>query len=233
MARVRVVLVRPAASSNVGACARVVRNAGLAGLDLVEPGDYRTVECWRTAWGAHDVLEQARVFDSLKDALAGIALAVAFTGRRRADGPLVEDVRDAAAAVHGLLPDATAALVFGPETSGLTNGELALCGRAATIPADPAQPSYNLSHAVAIAAYETHRAGGRPQLKERPLATHDQKERLLAELEAGLHAVAALPRTHAGAAFAEWRALVQRLDLSPAELELFEHLARKLARRAH
>ena len=68
MARVRVVLVRPAASSNVGACARVVRNAGLAGLDLVEPGDYRTVECWRTAWGAHDVLEQARVFDSLKDA---------------------------------------------------------------------------------------------------------------------------------------------------------------------
>lgn len=233
MARVRVVLVRPAASANVGACARVVKNAGLAGLDLVEPGDFRTVECWRTAWGAHEVLEQARVFAGLSAALAGVALAVAFSGRRRSEGPLVEDVRDAAAAVHGLEPDAAAALVFGPETSGLTNGELALCGRAATIPADPAQPSYNLSHAVAIAAYEVHRAAGRPPTRPRALATHDQKERLLSELEAGLHAVAALPRTHAGAAFAEWRALVQRLDLSPDELELLEHLARKLARRAH
>jgi tRNA/rRNA methyltransferase len=211
----------------------VVRNAALAGLDLVAPGDFRTVECWRTAWGAHDVLEDARVFDELRAALAGVALAVAFTGRRRADGPRVEDVRDAAASLAALERDAVAALVFGPETSGLTNDELALCGRAATIPADPAQPSYNLSHAVAIAAYEVHRAGPPVARGPRPLATHDQKERLLAQLEAGLHAVAALPRTHAGSAFAEWRALVQRLDLSPKELELIEHLARKLARRPH
>jgi tRNA/rRNA methyltransferase len=233
VARVRVVLVRPAASANVGACARVVRNTGLAGLDLVEPGDFRTVECWRTAWGAHEVLEEARVFDRLAAALEGASLAIAFTGRRRAEGPLIEDVRDAAAATLGLDPDAAAALVFGPETSGLTNDELALCGRVATIPADPGQPSYNLSHAVAIAAYEVRRAGVRSPPTARPLATHDQKERLLSQLEAGLHAVQALPRTHAGSAFAEWRALVQRLDLSPREIELLEHLARKLARRAH
>jgi TrmH family RNA methyltransferase len=233
VARVRVVLVRPSASANVGACARVVRNAGLAGLDLVDPGDFRTVECWRTAWGAHEVLEEARVFDELRGALAGVALAFAFTGRRRAEGPPVDDVRDAAAAVRGLAPDAAAALVFGPETSGLTNAELSLCGRAATIPADPAQPSYNLSHAVAIAAYEVRRAGPPLAPRPRPLATHDQKERLLVSLEAGLHAIQALPRTHAGSAFAEWRALVQRLDLSPSELELVEHLARKLSRQSH
>ena len=29
-----------------------------------------------------------------------------------------------------------------------------MCGRAATIPSHPAQPSFNLSHAVAIAAYD-------------------------------------------------------------------------------
>ncbi len=70
MARVRVVLVRPELPANVGACARVVRNAGLAGLDLVAPGDWRTVDCWRTAWGAQDVLEEARSFDDLAGALS-------------------------------------------------------------------------------------------------------------------------------------------------------------------
>ena len=64
MARVRVVLVRPDSAVNVGATARVVRNYGLRGLDLVSPGDWRTVACWRTAWGAQEVLEEARVFPS-------------------------------------------------------------------------------------------------------------------------------------------------------------------------
>ena len=82
MARVRVVLVRPENAANVGACARVVRNAGAEGLDLVDPGDWRTVECWRTAWGAHEVLEEARVFPDLASALGGVALAVALSGRR-------------------------------------------------------------------------------------------------------------------------------------------------------
>jgi tRNA/rRNA methyltransferase len=232
VARVRVVLVRPETSANVGACARVVRNTGAAGLDLVAPGDFRSVECWRTAWGAHDVLEQARVFDEMGAALAGVSLAVAFTGRRRSEGPPLEDVRDAAAAVVGLAQDAGAALVFGPETNGLTNEELALCGRAASIPADPVQPSYNLSHAVAIAGYEVLRAARRGSGARRALATHDQKQRLLALLEQGLVAVSALPRVNPAPHLAEWRALVQRIDLSPDELSLLEHLARKLTHQA-
>jgi tRNA/rRNA methyltransferase len=228
VARVRVVLVRPETSANVGACARVVRNTGAAGLDLVAPGDFRTVECWRTAWGAQEVLEQARVFDQLAGALEGASLAVAFTGRRHSEGPAVEDVRDAAAAIAGLERSAAAALVFGPETNGLTNDELALCGRTASIPADPAQPSYNLSHAVAIAGYEVWRATRRGASEPRALATHDQKERLLALLEPGLVAASALPRVNTASYFSEWRALVQRIDLTPKELKLLEHLARKL-----
>ena len=78
MARVEVVLVRPESPANVGAAARAVRNAGLHGLVIVEPGDWRTVECWRTAWGAHDVLEQARVAPDLASAVAGAGY-VAYT----------------------------------------------------------------------------------------------------------------------------------------------------------
>ena len=229
MARVRVVLVRPETPANVGACARVVRNTSAAGLDLVAPGDFRTVECWRTAWGAHEVLEGARVHDQLAAALEGVSLAVAFTGRRRSEGPVVMDVRDAAAAIAGLASDAVAALVFGPEANGLTNDELALCGSVATIPVDPAQPSYNLSHAVAIAAYEVGRAGRRGLETPRALATHDQKERVLVLLEQGLVEASVLPRTNAASYFAGWRALIHRIDLTPQELGLVEHLAHRLA----
>lgn len=227
MARVRVVLVRPETSANVGACARVVRNTGASGLDLVSPGDWRTVDCWRTAWGAHEVLEEARVFDDLAAALGGVSIAVALTGRRPS-GPPVADVREAASEIGGLGREETAALVFGPETTGLTNDEIALCGRCATIPSHPAQPSFNLSHAVAIAAYEVLRASRRAEADARVLATHDQKESLLELLRAGLLAIGALPRTNTEGYFADWRALVQRTDLTAKELKLLEHAARKM-----
>jgi tRNA/rRNA methyltransferase len=227
VARVRVVLVRPETSANVGACARIVRNTGAAGLDLVAPGDWRTVDCWRTAWGAHEVLEKARVFGGLGEALAGTATAVALTGRRHSGAPVV-DVREAAAAIAGLGSDEVAALVFGPETAGLTNDEIACCGRVAAIPAHPAQPSFNLSHAVAIAAYEVHRASRRDTGRSRPLATHEQKERLLELLREGLLAIEALPRVNTDGYFADWRALVQRVDLTERELKLIEHAGRKM-----
>lgn len=227
MARVRVVLVRPETSANVGACARVVRNTGASGLDLVAPGDWRTVDCWRTAWGAHEVLEEARVFDDLNAALGGVSIAVALTGRRPS-GPPVADVREAATEIAGLGREETAALVFGPETTGLANDEIALCGRCATIPSHPAQPSFNLSHAVAIAAYEVLRASRRGEGDARARATHDQKEHLLELLRAGLLAIEALPRTNTDGYFADWRALVQRSDLTARELKLLEHAARKM-----
>jgi tRNA/rRNA methyltransferase len=222
------VLVRPEAPANIGAAARVVRNAGLEGLDLVDPGDWRTVECWRTAWGAHEVLEQARVFADLALAVSPAGFALGFTGRRES-GVACLDVRDAAAEVAALAPDETAALVFGPETSGLTRDEMALCGRRAVIPAHPDQPSLNLSHAVMIAGYEVFRARARVPPGPRR-ATTSEKESLLGLLRAGLVALQALPPDNPDSSFREWRALVQRADLTTRELRLLEHVARKMAR---
>lgn len=229
MARVRIVLVRPESPANVGAAARVVRNTGAEGLVLVAPGDWRTVDCWRTAWGAQDVLEEARVFDDLVAAVADATLSVALTGRRT-PGPPPGDVRDAAAAVGALGRDEIAALVFGPETTGLTNDEIATCGRAARIPSDTRQPSFNLSHAVAIAAYEVHRATRRAGGAAPRRATHEEKELTLALLREGLLAMNALPRVQTDRFFREWRALIHRTDLTPKEIRLLQHLARKMAR---
>ncbi len=228
MPRIRIVLVRAESAANVGACARVARNAAADGLDLVAPGDWRTVECWRSAWGAQEVLEQARVFGDLPSALADAGLTVAFTGRRPA-GRRPADVREAAAEIAALGREERAALVFGPEASGLSNEELIVCGRTATIPSHPAQPSFNLSHAVAIASYEVFRAARRRGDAQAKRATHADKERLLALLRQGLEAIRALPPRRAEAAFADWRLLVQRADLTAKELKLLEHVARKMA----
>ncbi len=231
MARARVVLVRPEHPANVGAVARVILNTGLAGLDLVSPADWRTVECWRTAWGATGVLEQAREWVSLKAALAGTGYVLGLSRRALAGVPL--DIRDAAAEISRLPEGTTAALVFGPETAGLTLDELALCGRTAFIPSDPAQPSLNLSHAVMIAAHEVFRAGHAwrvPSPAAAAPATHAEKERALALLLDGLQAVRALGPARRGVYARLWRGLIQRVDLSAREARLLGHLGRKLAR---
>ena len=221
---------RPEVPANVGAAARVVRNAGLEGLSLVAPGDWRTVECWRTAWGAHEVLEEARVFDDLAAAIADAHLAIAFSGKRER-GREPQDVREAAAEVAALGVGERAALVFGAETSGLRLDEIALCGRRALIPAHPEQPSLNLSHAVMVAAYEVFRAAARPAARP-ARSTHGEREEMLALLRDGLLAVGALPPVNTDGFFAEWRALFQSADLGHKEVRLLEHLARKLVARA-
>lgn len=220
---------RPQTGANVGAVARVVRNTGLDGLDLVSPGDWRTVECWRSAWGAHDVLEQARVFAGLRDALAEASLTAALSGRSERGAP-ARDVREVAAEIQALPEGQCAALVLGPEGSGLTNEEIALCGGRARIPAHPEQPSLNLSHAAMVAAYEVFRAARRAGEAPRR-ATHAEKERMLGLLRQGLRAVAALPHENTDRYFEEWRALFQRADLTPREVALLEHMARKMTRR--
>jgi tRNA/rRNA methyltransferase len=226
--RVEVVLVRPESPVNIGAAARVVRNTGLGGLVLIAPGDWRTVECWRTAWGAHDVLEQTRVAADLGAAVSGAVYVAALSGRRP-QGTAVLDVRDMAGEVAALAPADVAALVFGPETSGLAEDELAHCGRRVFIPAAPAQPSLNLSHAVMVAGYEVFRARHAAAPAPR-LSTHAEKDAMLALLRDGLRAIEALPGTNTDGYFDEWRALFQRADLTPKEVRLLEHMARKMAR---
>ena len=229
MPAVRVVLVRPETGANVGACARVVRNAGLSGLDLVNPAEWRTVECWRTAWGAQDVLEQSRVFADLASAVGDATYAVALSGRPP-DGQPVLDVREMAGEVAALGERDRAALVFGPETTGLTREEIVSCGRCAAIPADPSQPSLNLSHAVMVAAYEVFRGRGRTATGPR-LATHAEKDATLDLLREGLLAIEALPSRNTDAYFRRWRALVARTHLTRKELRLIDHVARKMKQR--
>jgi tRNA (cytidine32/uridine32-2'-O)-methyltransferase len=204
-----------------------MRNAGLSELVLVQPGDWRTIDAWRTAWGAHDVLEGARVCATLAEAVADCTLVAAFTGRPQ-HGPWL-DVRDAAqqARAH---PGAVA-WVFGPESSGLSDAEIASCGHAVCIPSDLAQPSLNLSHAVMVAVYELFRAAPASTVDGGELARHEEKQDALELLRTGLRAVGALPAQQERTRMAGWSALVQRMPLTPDEVKMLAHVARRMARR--
>lgn len=206
--------------------ARVIRNTGLRRLVLVDPGDYRTIECWRTAWGAHEVLEQATVAAGLAEAVANATYVAGFSGHRRGTAPPI-DVRDAAVEIGALGADEEAALVFGPETSGLTHQEIALCTRRVLIPSHPEQPSLNLSHAVMVAGYEVFRAEAAPSPGP-ARARFDEKQAMLALLRDGLRAIVALPAVNTDGYFREWEALFSRADLTPKEVRLLEHMARKM-----
>lgn len=229
MANTRIVLVRPEHAVNIGAVARIACNTGMAGLDLVAPADWRTVDCWRTAWGASDLLERASVHATLDVALTVSEYVVAVS-RRTADG-VARDIRDVAGDIAALGADTPVSLVFGPETHGLAMDELALCGRVAYIPSHPAQPSLNLSHAVMVAAYEVFRAAVAAAPHPRAtLATHAQKEQTLAVFFEGLRAMHALDDAERGVYARLWRNLIERADLSPREARLIAHMGRKLAR---
>ncbi len=230
----RIVLVRPENPANIGAVARVIANTGLAGLDLIAPGDWRTVEAWRMAWRAEDILEGARVFESLDQALEGAIYTAGLAGR---PGSRVEPipVRSMAEEIAALGPDAPVALVFGPESKGLTERELLRCQRRVHIPSHPAQPSLNLAQAVMVTAYELFVSGpAQEETPSRDRAEQGDIERALGALRDAMLEIGFLPVQNPEARFVEWRELFGRAGLSPREVKLILALARRIrgARRA-
>jgi tRNA/rRNA methyltransferase len=161
LSRVRVVLVEPQEPMNVGAVARAMRNFGLARLYLVNPaprvGPPWAREAYWLAVHAEEILDRAVAVDSLMEALADVQLVVATTGRPRElyPAPVVPAWKVPA---RVLSVEGEVALVFGRETFGLTNEELALAHVIGTIPTAPEQPSLNLAQAVVVFAYELFKA---------------------------------------------------------------------------
>ena len=75
-------------------------------------------------------------------------------------------------------------LVFGPEDSGLSNPEVALCDTVVTIPTSESFLSLNLAQAVMVTAYEVHMAlrtlEAQPSREEK--VRPGQKERIIHHL---------------------------------------------------
>ncbi|MBM0742571.1 RNA methyltransferase [Phormidium sp. CLA17] len=162
---VRIILVEPAGTRNIGSVARVMKNMGLLHLTLVNPQcDHLDEEAQHMAVHAKELLEAAQVVQTLPEGLVGCRRAIATLGRPYA-AATPEHLRDALPwLVETDLANSTA-LIFGPEDRGLSNDELSYAHRFITIPANPVYPSLNLAQAVGICCYELHEAVRTPQIK--------------------------------------------------------------------
>lgn len=151
-----VILVRPREEGNVGSACRAMANMGLSELVLVAPVAEIGPFGRAMAKGAEHVLDGSRRCATLAEAAAPFQRLVGTTSARARSGAPSITSRELPAALAGDPPGTRAALVFGPEVSGLANEELALCHPLVNVPCDPVQPTLNLSQAVLILAYELY-----------------------------------------------------------------------------
>src|SRR5690606_33694160 len=131
-----------------------MRTMGLTELVLVRPKHFPHEDATARAAGADDVLANARVVDSLLDAIADCGYVVGASARLRSVQLPVVNPRECAEKIRGMAPTDRAAIVFGPEQSGLTNDDLARCTELVHIPTDPTFGSLNVAMAVQVICYE-------------------------------------------------------------------------------
>lgn len=170
-ARLAVVLVRPDSAENIGLAARGMANTGFAdlrlvGLERLEP------PAWRTAIHADGILERARFYPSLDEAVADREIVLGSTARVRHDFPLVP-LEEAAGRVAEYPGTTRVGLVFGNERTGLTQDELGRANIRFHIPQAGRQPSYNLGVAVTLTLHAlAFRGGPPPALRRHPPLDH-------------------------------------------------------------
>jgi len=153
-----VVLVGTEFESTIGLVARAMKNFNLRDLRQVNPVAGIGKEARLRASHAQEVLDKAKALRTLDEALADIDISVGTTAQRSRSvykilrKPVTP--RELAGNLRAL--DGTVALVFGPEGTGLNNDELDKCDIILTIPASPAYPTINISHAAVLLFHELY-----------------------------------------------------------------------------
>ena len=180
-----IVLVRPQLGQNIGKAARAMLNFELTEMRLVAPRDgWPNPDAGPAASGADIVLEQAKVFDTVEEAIADCSTIFASTVRRR---DLVMPVVGPEAMADRIAASASrSAILFGPERSGLETEDVALADAIVTVPINPDFGSLNLAQAVILLAYEWSKRShlAQPTAKDaEPAAPHGELDAMIRHLD--------------------------------------------------
>ncbi len=155
----RIVLIEPEFSGNLGSVARAMGNMGYEELILVSPkADTTASDAKAMAMAAYPILEKSQTVSSLEAALSGCHWSVGFTRRLGRHRCQLLSMEDLATTTHKhFKSDHGVAFVFGPEKRGFTTREADACQQLVQIPTSEQVPSLNLSAAVLVALYEISR----------------------------------------------------------------------------
>jgi len=187
LSNVRIVLIGTTHPGNIGAVARAMKNMCLEQLYLVEPKIFPCAEATARASGADDLLARAKVCNHLDEALEGCHLVVGASARLRSVEWPQFAPRECADRLLTASGQGDVALVFGRESSGLSNSEMDRCQYLVHIPSNEEYSSLNLSMAVQVLAYELYVTaldrGPKKMPPERKVATADLMEGFIQHLE--------------------------------------------------
>jgi tRNA/rRNA methyltransferase len=156
-----IILVEPQLGENIGMVARAMANFGLSNLRIVNPRDgWPNEKAVSAASRADHVIEAARVFATIEEAMADLTFVYATTARSR-DGH--KPVRGPVEAGETLRARENAGeatgILFGRERIGLRNWEVGLADEIVTFPVNPAYASLNIAQAVLLMSYEWMKSG--------------------------------------------------------------------------
>ncbi len=201
-------------------------NMGATDLRLVAPRcNHLDSQAIAMAVHAADLLKEAKIYSTLREALSDRDLSVGTTARQRGDMPPPQHP----ALVRPLVRQAKApALVFGPEETGLLNTDLEQCQISVRIPTGD-YASLNLAQAVLLVCYEFLQGQDEPPPEEpRKVATRDEMEGMYAHLHDTMHVIGYTDAVRARHTMRLWRVMLDRALMSSAESRLFRGLLRQV-----
>lgn len=218
---VRIVLVGTTHPGNIGAAARAMKTMGQDKLYLVNPKIYPSAEATARATGADDVLANAIVCDDIQTAITDCELVIATTARKRSLSWPIVTPRQCAETIKQS-GNIQAAVLFGRESSGLSNEELELSNMMLQIPANPDYSSLNLAAAVQIVCYELKLLEDQELINSETQdssdhVTHEQMEMFYQHLENCMQETGFLDKANPGRLIHRMRRLFNRARVEEAE----------------
>lgn len=239
--RTRFVLIQTSHAGNVGAAARALKVMGFDELVLVAPrwaNVLRREETIQRASGALDVLANARIVDTLDEALEGMTHLCATAMTPRDFGPPTRSPREHFAQLVQPQPSAAAAgaqgvaFLFGSERFGMCNEDVYRCHVCLSIPTNPAFGSLNLASAMQVIAYEWRLALGGFAVQQATapavLADAAQVAGMLAHLEQALAAIDFLDPQAPKKLMPRLNALFNRAGLTQEEIHILRGVAKAM-----
>ena len=156
---VQIVLVETSHPGNIGSVARAMKNMGLANLSLINPKKFPHQEATALAGNATDVLDNAKIFSSIQEAVNTSKVIYATSARERTIEWPTLTANDAASEIQELVAgEIEVSILFGREDRGLTNDELQLANKHLIIPAHPDYPVLNIAMSTQVVCYELYQA---------------------------------------------------------------------------
>ena len=226
---IRIVMVRPRGSGNIGSVARAMKNTAVRELAIV--GKARTGSFWARAMAVHgrDILNNTLSFKTVREAVSDCTLVVGTTCRSGLYRDHSRSPRDVAAEIVAAAATGKVALIFGPEDHGLNNEDLKHCQLLITIPTHPEYQSLNVAQAAVICLYEIYCASvGETTRQSLPQARAEDIERLYDRMRTSLLKIGFLDSQNPEHMLFAFRRILGRTKLEEKDVRILTGLFRQI-----